>query len=143
MKECPHCSVLLFDDQEYCYECMSPLQDVNFGGDVPDSDASMICIAVIVGDSFSYEAHMRRTEGAMLSVGGESKNAIVIPQAEILGHQFDIFYSQGHLWVEDKSSAVGIASTTRAQINGVPLNGTRSIQPGARITLGDTCLSLV
>ena len=143
MKECPHCSVLLFDDQEYCYECMSSLQDARADEHTSDSDAAMICIAVIVGDSFSYEAHMRRTEGALLSVGSESKNAIVIPKPDILGHQLDIFYSQGHLWIEDKSGTSGKASAICAQLNGVPLNGTRSVQPGACITLGDTRLSLV
>jgi len=143
MKECPHCAVFLFDDQHYCFECMSSLHDP--GSDAYANEAAqaqMICIGVAFGDSFSYETHMRRTEGAILSVGSASENAIVIPQPEILEHQFDIFFSQGHLWIEDKSTATDKASASHPQLNGVPLNGTRSVQPGTCITVGNARLSL-
>ena len=73
----------------------------------------------------------------MLSVGSASENAIVIPQPEVSGHQLDIFFSQGLLWVENKNG------NSCTQLNGVPLHGTRSVQPGTCITVGSASLNLM
>ena len=136
MKDCPHCVAQLFDDQDFCYECSQPLYEAPESIS-PGNNELMACIEVTVGDSFTYEARLRKTEGASLSVGSACENAIVIPQPEVQSHELDIFYSQGYLWVEER----GTGSCTL--LNGTPLRGTRNIQPGARITMGNTCLSLV
>ena len=135
MKKCPHCAALHFDDQDFCYECMQTVVEMAESSSASASlSQQMICIEVAVGDSFSYEARLRKTEGALLSVGSARGNAIVIPQEDVSEHQLDIFFSQGRLWAEDKNAASSV------YLNGIPLNGTRSIQPGARITMGNTCL---
>jgi len=138
MKECPHCIARMFDDQDFCFECMRPA--IIEPEEVTASyvfEKQVICIEVVMGDTFSYETHLRMIEGAILSVGSACENAIVIPQPEVSKHQLDIFFSQGHLWVEDK----GVLSC--AQINGVPLNGTKSLQPGSCITVGSASLNLM
>jgi len=95
----------------------------------------MVCIEVVVGDRFSYEAHFRREEGAFFSVGSARENTIVIPQPEMPDRQLDIFFSRGRLWAEE------IGPARLVQLNGIPLEGTRCIQPGACIELCGARLS--
>ena len=135
MKECPHCDALLFDDQQFCYECAQEIKETPNDSAMPSNQ--IICIEVAMEDNFSYETHLKKMEGAVLKVGSACTNAIVIPQPEVLEHQLDLFFSQGYLWVE------GHGTTSCVQLNGTPLSGTHSVQPGACITVGKARLNLV
>ncbi|MCL1891424.1 MAG: hypothetical protein FWG00_05375 [Coriobacteriia bacterium] len=141
IKSCPNCKANLFADLDFCYECMQPtvvaLGALPLLSSSSTTDERVICIKVAVEDDFSYEARLQREEGALLSVGSAQDNAIVIPQPQVSAHQLDIFFSQGYLWAEEKGA------TSLVQLDGVPLDGMRSLQPGACLELCGARLNLV
>ena len=138
MKDCPRCDARLFDDQVFCYECMMPVLDVLEALPAPDDPSeTMVCIEVAVGESFCYETRFRKEEGVSISVGSARENAIVIPFPEMCAHQLDIFFSQGHLWAEEKETR------PLFQLNGVPFNGTRNLRPGAVLEACNARLTVV
>ncbi|MDR3307511.1 MAG: hypothetical protein LBS58_01250 [Coriobacteriales bacterium] len=137
MKACPNCNSTTFDDMEVCYGCLhhfdrppKPLPVDGPGG------LALARFKVALANLFVYEAVLRKTEGALLTVGCARNNSIVVPQGEVARHQLDIFFSQGQIWAERKG-------VPEAGIDGIPFTGTRSIKSGAQLNVGDATITLV
>ena len=138
MKECPHCTARMFDDQDFCFECMqSTICSQDGIAACSTNEGQMICFEVLVGNNLKYETRLRKIEGALLRVGSACENTIVIPELGISEHQLDIFFSQGLLWAEDKGSISCV------ELNGMPLESPRSMQLGACLSVGTARLNLI
>ncbi|MDR1183400.1 MAG: FHA domain-containing protein, partial [Coriobacteriales bacterium] len=92
---------------------------------------------VTVPELFGYDIYLRKTEGALLTVGCARDNNIVLPHSESRRHLLKLYYAQGQAWVEDKGS------TQQALIEGIPLTGTRCLKQGATLEVGEARIELI
>jgi hypothetical protein len=92
---------------------------------------------VVMSETFGYDIYLQKIEEKELTVGCARDNNIVLPHTQSRRHPLRIFYSQGKFWVEDKKSK------QPAHINGEALAGTRSLQQGEVIKIGEATIELV
>jgi hypothetical protein len=98
---------------------------------------SLVRFHVSVSGLFGYDIYMRRAEGAQLRVGCARDNDIVLPHTESRRHLLSLYYAREQVWVKD------CGSTQQAIVEGIPLTGTRSLKPGARLQAGEVTIELV
>jgi hypothetical protein len=92
---------------------------------------------VSVSGLFGYDIYLSRKEGAQLTIGCARDNNIVLPHTESRRHLLRLYYAQARVWAEDKGS------TQQALIGGTPLIGTRCLEPGAVLEVGEARIELV
>jgi hypothetical protein len=160
MKTCPHCGSTAFDDMAVCYGCLRSFDEMvylleaseHFVADENDdlqveepspeilnsaSASSQLRFHVSVQGLFGYDVYLNRAEGAQLTIGCARDNNIVLPHTEAKRHPLVVYYAQGRAWVQ------GTGSAQKALVDGVPLAGTRCLQQGMLLEVGEARIELI
>ena len=137
MKTCSYCQDTAFEDMEVCYGCLHPFEKrLELLPLLCDEQGDTVCLNVELAGVFAYKIHLLKTEGALLTVGKSSRNAIVIPREEIADHHLDIFFSQESLWAECKGRH-------KAFLDGMTLTGSHALKKGCKLTVGAAVITVV
>ncbi|MDR1185358.1 MAG: FHA domain-containing protein [Coriobacteriales bacterium] len=160
MKVCPYCNSTAFDDMAVCYGCLRPFDEATHAPEFlrhvfadedeelqieePSETAvhrteafSQIRLHVAISDLFGYDIYLNREEGAQLTIGCARDNNIVLPHTESKRHLLKLHYAQGQVWAQD------MGSTQKALIDQVLLTGTRCLQQGALLEIGEARIELI
>jgi hypothetical protein len=86
---------------------------------------------------FGYDIYLNRMEGAQLTIGCARDNNIVLPHTESKRHLLKLYYAQGQVWAEDTGS------TQKVLVDNIPLTGTRCLQQGALLEIGEARIEFV
>jgi len=92
---------------------------------------------VMVSELFGYDIYLRKEEGAELTIGCARDNNIVLPHTESCRHLLRLFHSNGGIWVQDRGSR------QKAQLDKIPLTGTRAFKQGAVLQVGEAQIELI
>jgi hypothetical protein len=138
MKTCAHCQSIAFDDLDTCYECMHPFEAA---ADNAQSNGSsldeMACFEIMLDGHMACQTYLRKSEGAVFSIGRAHDGGVIIPCTQEDGPRIDIFYSRGRFWMEERS---GLQA---AWADGAQRGEMQAVNEGERLSLGKASLSLV